>query len=98
MFFTQCLVIPSGDFHCDGSGQIGCILGLMCCVKMKGLFYLLFFRGGCLLSWSRWLCLTFKHALYAALIAAMVPFLSGMKIRAAKLFGSWHLDCFLGHQ
>lgn len=45
MFFAQCLVIPSGDFHCDGSEQMGCVLGL-CCVKVKGLLYLLFFRGG----------------------------------------------------
>lgn len=45
VFFAQCLVIPSGDFHCDGSEQMGCVLGL-CCVKVKGLLYLLFFRGG----------------------------------------------------
>ena len=31
------------------------------------------------------------------LIAAMVTFLHGRKISAGKLFGSWHLDYFLGH-
>lgn len=102
--FTQGLIIPSGDFHCNGNTELNermdCILGLLCCVKIKGLLYLLGFRGGCLyrgadaavigqvvlFCHSDVLCMKF-------LIAAMVTFLHGR----GKLFGSWHLDYFLGH-
>lgn len=50
MVFTQGVIIPSGDLCCNSNielnEQMGCILGLPCCVKIKGLLYLLFFRGG----------------------------------------------------
>lgn len=46
---TQGLIIPSGGLQCNGNTelneQMGCILGLLCCVKIKHLLYLLFFRG-----------------------------------------------------
>jgi len=48
--FAQGLVIPSGDLQCNGNTELNeqmeCILGLLCCVKIKGLLYLLLFRGG----------------------------------------------------
>lgn len=47
MIFTQDLLISSGDLRgsMELNEQMGCILGLLCCVKIKGLLYLLIFRG-----------------------------------------------------
>lgn len=105
--FIQGLVIPPGDLHCNGNTelneQMGCILGVLCCVKTKGLLYLLFF-GGRYLLWSRCSCYQTSGSVFCHsdvlhmqfLIAAMVTFLHGRKISAGKLFGSWYLDDFLG--
>lgn len=91
-----------GDLHCNGNTelneQMGCILGLLCCVKIKGLLYFLFFIvEQVLLLLEKCFCFTVQTCSIMHLIAAIVTFLRGRNISTAKLSGSWHLGYALGH-